>query len=215
MSNDILKIDTSAGLVGERTGIEKVETFTLVDENDPILAEVMPEFDFANPPVKPDRFASNLVETCKFHRGIGLSANQCGFKYRVFVMGFGDNYVAHFNPKIISVSDETVHMMEGCLSYEHLWISITRPASVTVQFQNHLGEHIQSTYTGVTARCFLHEYDHMEGILYTSRAKPLALKSGKDKRAKLHKRMKKANEKLATRVRTQSPKKPRILIPKV
>jgi peptide deformylase len=200
MSNDILKIDTSAGLVGERTGIEKVETFNLVPEDDPILLEVLPDFDFDNPPVKPERFASNLVETCKFHKGIGLSANQCGFRYRVFVMGFGENYVAHFNPKIVSVSEETVHMMEGCLSFNHLWIAITRPASVTVQFQNHLGEHIESTYTGLTARCFLHEYDHMEGIVYTNKAKPLALKAGKDKRAKLRKRMKKVYENMAARV---------------
>ena len=80
--------------------MHSVPTFDLVPETHPILKQVMPEFDFANPPVNPAEFASSLVETCKKYNGYGLSANQCGFPYRVFVMGTDDNYVAFFNPKV-------------------------------------------------------------------------------------------------------------------
>ena len=73
--------------VKEQPSIQTPNIFQLVNEKDPILKEVMPEFDFNNPPVDPDVFSSTLIRTCKYHRGLGLSANQCGFKYRVFVMG--------------------------------------------------------------------------------------------------------------------------------
>jgi len=77
---------------------QKAEIFQLVNEEHPILKQALLEFDFEKPPVDPVKFASSLVETCKLHRGLGLSANQCGFPYRVFVMGSEDNFVAFFNP---------------------------------------------------------------------------------------------------------------------
>ena len=78
-----------------------IPVFKLVSEDHPILKEVLPEFDFANPPVKPNDFASSLVETCKKQNGLGLSANQCGFPYRVFVMGAGDNFISCLDRKSV------------------------------------------------------------------------------------------------------------------
>ena len=161
-----------------------IPVFKLVSEDHPILKEVLPEFDFANPPVKPNDFASSLTETCKIHKGYGLSANQCGFKYRVFVMGTGDDYVAHFNPKVVKEYD-SAHMVEGCLSFPFMGLHITRPAMVDVEYQDFDGNVKTATYSGITARCFQHELDHMNGIVYTSRAKPLALQQGLKKRKKL------------------------------
>ena len=166
----------------------QVPLFRLVTEDHPILKEVMPEFDFEKPPVNPNEFASSLVETCKAHKGYGLSANQCGFKYRVFVMGAEDNYVAFFNPKVLKTYDEK-HMVEGCLSFPFLGLNITRPATVDVEYQDFNGEPKTATFTGISARCFLHELDHMNGIVYTSRAKPIALQQGIKKRNKLMKKI--------------------------
>jgi peptide deformylase len=168
---------------------QEVPFFKLVSETHPILKEVLPEFDFSNPPVNPSEFASSLVETCRLHKGYGLSANQCGFKYRVFVMGAEDNFVAFFNPKLISSKDE-VHMVEGCLSFPFLGLSITRPKDIVVEYQDYKGEKHTTEFHGISARCFLHELDHMNGIVYTSRAKPMALQSGTQKRNKLLKRLK-------------------------
>jgi len=133
------------------------------------------------------QFASELVETCKEFRGLGLSANQCGFPYRVFVMGTDDNFVAFFNPKIVYSTPETVHMMEGCLSFPMLGLMVTRPQEIHVEYQDYTGEHKEAQFTGLTARCFQHELDHMNGILYTELAGSLALKRGMNKRNKFKK----------------------------
>jgi len=184
--SDVFKINTEEIASGVQQ--PTIETFDLVADSDPILREVMPEFDFENAIVNPTDFASSLVETCKKNQGIGLSANQCGFRHRVFVMGAGDEYVAHFNPKIVETEGEA-HMLEGCLSFPLLGLRITRPATITVEYQDHNGEKHTTKYAGISARCFLHELDHMNGIVYTDRVKPLALKSGVNKRNKVIKRM--------------------------
>jgi peptide deformylase len=168
---------------------KKAEVFQLVHEEHPILQQALLEFDFDNPPVNPVEFASSLVETCKLHRGLGLSANQCGFPHRVFVMGWEDNYVAFFNPEIINISKDQVHMIEGCLSFPFLALRITRPAEIGVRYQDFNGEWKGTTLTGLSARCFQHELDHMNGVVYTDRVKPMALQSGMQKRNKILKKL--------------------------
>jgi len=167
---------------------KKQETLSLVAEDNPILKEVMPEFDFKNTDVNPMALASVLVETCKHYKGYGLSANQCGLRHRVFVMGHGDDYVAFFNPKIISTKGEC-HMIEGCLSFPLLGLRITRPQEIDVEYQDFNGVIRTSKFTGISARCFQHELDHMNGIVYTEKVKPMALQSGMTKRNKMIKKM--------------------------
>lgn len=169
---------------------KKVEIFELVHEEHSILKQALLEFDFENPPVDPVKFASSLVETCKLHRGLGLSANQCGFPHRVFVMGSDDSYVAFFNPEIINISKQEVHMIEGCLSFPFLGLRITRPAEIGVRYQDYTGEWKGTTLSGISARCFQHELDHLNGVVYTQRVKPMALQSGMQKRNKILKRLK-------------------------
>lgn len=182
--NDIVLYDT-----GEVSGVTKVEkqpvkTFDLVSPDHPLLHTKLHEFNFDNPTVDANDFASTLVETCKKNNGLGLSANQCGFPHRVFVMGSNDDYIACFNPKVISVQGET-HMAENCLSFPLLQLRITRPKTITVEYQDWNGEKHTTTFDGLTARIFLHELDHMNGIVYTSRVKPLALQSGIKKLEKI------------------------------
>ena len=169
---------------------EQIQIFDLVPEDHYVLKKVLPEFDFDNPPVNPTEFASSLVETCKHNKGIGLSANQCGFEYRVFVMGANNDYVAFFNPKIISKSMNETHMIEGCLSFPLLGLRITRPESIAVEYQDYKGEKREATFYGLSARCFQHEMDHMDGIIFTQRVKTLALALGLKKRKKLARKIK-------------------------
>ena len=188
--SEIIKFDTEEAIKGgSALTTEKTKLFGLVPENHPMLKEVLLDFDFKNPPVDPSEFASTLVETCKHHRGYGLSANQCGFPYRVFVMGTDNEYVAFFNPEIINVSKETVHLAEGCLSFPLLGLHITRPAEIGVRYQDFNGEWKGATFSGISARCFQHELDHMNGVVYTDRVKPMALQSGMQKRNKILKKL--------------------------
>ncbi len=194
--SDTIVFDTEAAVQNQPI-MRQVKTFALVSENHPALHEALPEFDFSNPPVNPNEFASTLVETCKLNKGLGLSANQCGFKYRVFVMGAGDEYVAFFNPKVISLSDEMVLMEEGCLSYPLLSLRINRPKEIMVEYQDFTGQIRNTKLTGISARCFLHELDHMNGIVYTGRVKPLAFQMAMKKRDKLFGMVKKMQKNLA------------------
>lgn len=164
----------------------KSKILKLVAETDPILKETMPEFDFSDKSISAVELADSLVESCKLYKGYGLSANQCGIRARVFVMGAADEYVAFFNPKVLSTNGE-VHMEEGCLSFPLLGLRITRPKEIEVEYQDYTGKTRYIKLDGISARCFLHELDHMNGIVYTERAKPLALASGQKKRQKLFK----------------------------
>jgi peptide deformylase len=190
MSDEIIRFNTKDALKMQPVKPQQATVFNLVPETDPILKEVMPEFDFNNKETTAIGLASALVETCKKHKGYGLSANQCGFKHRVFVMGHGEEYVAFFNPKIIATRGE-VHMAEGCLSFPFLGLHITRPAEIDVEYQDYNGVVRYQTFTGISARCFQHELDHLNGIVYTEKVKPMALQSGMKKRNKLMKMMSK------------------------
>jgi peptide deformylase len=184
--SDVFKIDT-AEVSKVEIPKQEVKTFDLVPVDWEILYREMPEFDFSKPPVNPNEFASTLVETCKKNNGFGLSANQCGYPYRVFVMGADDEYVAFFNPKLIKTEGE-VHMEEGCLSWPLLNLRITRPKKIWVEYQDFTGEKKEAIFDGISARCFLHELDHMNGIMYTSRVKPLALQFGLKKLEKIRRK---------------------------
>ena len=165
---------------------KEVETFNLVDENNPILKEQLPEFVFGNSTVDPNYFASTLVETCKKFGGFGLAANQCGFRHRVFVMGGGDDFIACFNPSILEQSSEESLVAEGCLSFPMMALKISRPKSIVVEYYDWNGERHETKFDGLTAHVFQHELDHLNGICYTERAKPMALKMGMKKRKKFN-----------------------------
>ena len=203
--SDVFRINTEEIVTENLQPKVKIPTFELVSEDDPILREVMPEFNFDYLLVNPAEFASSLVETCKKNQGIGLSASQCGFRHRVFVMGAGDDYVAHFNPKLLSHSEES-HMIEACLSFPLLGLRITRPSVIEVEYEDFTGARRTAKYAGISARCFLHELDHMNGIVYTDRVKPLALKSGLDKRDKVIKKMAQYQSLLMKQVKNQNGK---------
>jgi peptide deformylase len=192
--DEVITIDTESQ--AKEVAKKQVKIFELVPDSHPILKQKLKDFDFANPPVDPNQFASTLVETCIANHGLGLSANQCGFDFRVFVMGQGDNYVAFFNPTIVAASQETVHLVEGCLSFPMLALRITRPAGVVVEYQDFNGERHVQNFTGISARCVLHELDHMDGIVYTERVKSLALQQGLKKRDKMLNLLNKSQKKL-------------------
>lgn len=145
--------------------------YDLIDYDSAILNEELPLFDFENPPTDPLELAKNLLDTMRHHKGIGLSANQVGLPYRVFVME-GDPAFACFNPKIVDVSEDIVSLPEGCLSYRGVNVPVKRPAHVRVRFTAPDGNTMTRKFTGMTARVFQHEYDHLEGTNFLRRMHP-------------------------------------------
>ena len=143
---------------------------------DPILRERMPEFDFSNPSTDPVQLEKDMLETMFRYDGIGLAANQVGIKARMFVMGHRDNPeggTAFFNPIVVANTEGMDDLEEGCLSFPGIFVKIKRPKAIKAQWQNAKGEVVEGTFEGYECKCFLHELDHLEGIVFQDRVSPL------------------------------------------
>lgn len=152
-----------------------------------ILRERMPEFDFQNPLMDPKKLEKTLIETMLSNDGIGLAANQIGIRARVFAMGHVDNpseAQAFFNPMVIATVDLIEDLEEGCLSFPGIYVNIKRPKKILARWQNSQGEWEESEFDGYNCKCFLHELDHLEGIVFQDRISPIkwALAAKKQKR---------------------------------
>ena len=143
----------------------KKSDLKLVNSDSEILRKVPDSFDF-NGDIEAEMLSNMMIDRMRELGGVGLSANQVGLDIKMFVMGLEENTYAIFNPEIISVSEESVSLDEGCLSFPGMYVKVSRPVSVKVKFQNKKGEVREESLSGLTARIFLHEYDHMMGITF-------------------------------------------------
>ena len=143
---------------------------------DAILRERMPEFDFDNPEFNPKELEQSMIQFMFEHDGIGLAANQVGIKARMFVMGHRDYpeaAQAFFNPQIIANTKDLQDLEEGCLSFPGIYVKIKRPTAIKARWQNSSGEWEEGEFDGYNCKCFLHEFDHLEGITYQDRVSTL------------------------------------------
>lgn len=98
--------------------------------------------------------------------GGGLAGPQVGILKRLVVIDMGKGLIKLVNPQIIK-KEGIQEVVEGCLSIPNKWGKVIRPAKVKVQALNENGEEIILTGTGDLAKCFCHEIDHLDGILFT------------------------------------------------
>jgi peptide deformylase len=141
-----------------------------------ILRIQTPVWDFENPPVDPEQLEKELVETMLTADGIGLAATQVGLPYRVFAMGWNgapEDAQAFFNPVVVATVDEVEDLEEGCLSFPGIYVNIKRPKKILARWQNSKGEWQESEFEGYSCKCFLHELDHLEGIVFQDRVSTL------------------------------------------
>ena len=127
--------------------------------------------------------------------GLGLSANQLGLPYRMFVMGghpqIEDGKVRSvFNPMVNDVSPESINLKEGCLSFPFLFLSIKRPKWCSVRYTDENGEEIEETLHGMSARIFMHENEHMNGYVFTDLVSKLKLERAEKSKQKMIKEIK-------------------------
>ena len=144
----------------------------IVQFPDKILREKIPEFDFSNPAVDPVELEKQMIETMFAHDGIGLAANQVGMPIRMFVMGHRNTpeaAQAFFNPSVVKHIDIIDDLEEGCLSFPGIFVKIKRPRKILARWQNSQGEWQESEFDGYNCKCFLHELDHLEGIVFQDR----------------------------------------------
>jgi len=143
---------------------------------DLILRERIPEFDFDNPSIDPVQLEKDMIETMLANHGMGLAANQVGLKVRMFVIGHSndpESAQAFYNPIVVAHIDETEDLMEGCLSFPGVYVNIKRPKKIQARWQNSKGETQEAVFEDYDCKCFLHELDHLEGIVFQDRVSSL------------------------------------------
>ena len=109
-----------------------------------------------------DDMRETLIDSC----GVGLAAPQVGILRRVVLVDTGDEILELINPTILEVDGEQVGA-EGCLSIPGKYGLVKRPYWAKVRAQDRDGNWYEAEGEELTARCFCHELDHLDGILYT------------------------------------------------
>ncbi len=117
------------------------------------------------------RLLDDMIETMRAADGVGLAAPQVGVLRRVVVIETpNEGLIELINPKIIAFAGEQ-ESEEGCLSVPGRWGVTKRPMHVTVRALNRKGETVDINGSGLLAKAFCHEIDHLDGKLYIDIAK--------------------------------------------
>ena len=140
----------------------------------------------------------NMWETMYAAQGVGLAAPQIGESIRLFIVDtypFSDNedisiYERKFlktfkmvfiNPEILEENGKECVFSEGCLSIPGIRADVKRKDSIIIKFQDMNGKFIKESFSGIAARVIQHEYDHIEGVLFTDKLSYLKKKTIKRK----------------------------------
>ena len=149
---------------------------------------------------------ANMFETMYHAHGVGLAAPQIGKSIRLFVVDSapmldedenGNPIVdeptaapvkrAFINPQMVSETGEEWAFEEGCLSIPGIREKVTRHATIVLRYEDEQRQQHEETFTGLTARVIQHEYDHLEGVLFTDYASGLKKQLLKGKLARISK----------------------------
>ena len=139
----------------------------IITKGDPVLgkkAHPVTQFD-----EKLHGLLDDMRDTLAQASGAGLAAPQVGILRRVVVISTGEEegeILELVNPTIVATEGEQ-DGLEGCLSVPGYWGRVKRPMTATVRAQDRNGEWFERTGEAMTARCFCHEVDHLDGRLYT------------------------------------------------
>ena len=141
----------------------------IVKVGDPILAKKSRQVEKFDERLW--QLLDDMRQTMEQANGVGLAAVQVGILRRAVIVDVGDGKPLELiNPEIVETSGEQ-EGQEGCLSLPGEWGVVRRPEFVRVRAQNRKGQWCMYKGEGLKARCFCHEIDHLDGIVFTDRAK--------------------------------------------
>ena len=112
------------------------------------------------------KLLDDMADTLEEAQGVGLAAPQVGILRRVVIVDTGDEILELINPTMVETSGEQVGA-EGCLSVPGKYGLVKRPYVTKVRAQDRNGEWYEAEGEELIARCFCHELDHLDGIVYT------------------------------------------------
>ena len=162
----------------------------LVKGADPILRTAAEKFDFSNPEIDPVELSLNMTDKMSKLRIMGLSANQFGLPLQVMTIGNPadtSSAFAAFNPFITSYGEEMAIEEEMNPCFPGLFIKIKRPTSIRVRYTTAEMKTDVIKFDGITARVFQHQYDQLQGLLYTKKANRYYLEKAIKQKKKLDK----------------------------
>lgn len=143
-----------------------MKLITIKDQGSEKLRQPVADFDFSAH--SKEEIVSTIREMRKEMKtsgGVGLSGNQVGLDWRVFVAESDNVFFVVFNPKITKFSEEQEELEEGCLSVPKIFIPLKRAFRVTLEGYDWNGKKIKMKASGVLARILQHETDHLNGKL--------------------------------------------------
>ena len=148
--------------------------------------------------------SEKMFDAMKKYGGIGLSANQVGLPFNMFVLGDHPELekglkMTCFNPMIISASADQVMMKEGCLTFPFVFLTISRPRKVTVKYEDENGDLKEGSLDGMISRVFQHEYDHMLGKTFVDGVSKMKLDMAYKKAEKQMKKWRKIRDQKITK----------------
>jgi len=153
-----------------------------------ILEREVKDVDLENLEFDPVELKKEMVEFMIANNGIGLSANQIGLDAKVFVMGDSvENSTMCINPTVLQYTSDTQDDIEGCLSFPNVFVKIKRPKEILAKYWNENLEECTVKIEGYSAKCYLHEMDHLLGITFKDRASKLKWDMATKKARKLEK----------------------------
>jgi len=167
----------------------------LVGSDAPILSQKTLVFDLTAPPTDPIELAKDLYETMIEHRGLCLSAPQVGLPYRVFAL-YAVPGIVIFNPYIIDQTTEDIVMDEVSLTFPNLVLPIKRSRRIKVRYREPNGTPMTRVFDGMSARCFLQQVDHLNGIMYTQHANKIHIDRAMRKKKQLDRQQKREEKDL-------------------
>lgn len=114
------------------------------------------------------KLLDDMIETMHVEQGVGLAAPQIGVLRRMAVIEYEDQRYEIINPRIVEQSGEAI-AEEGCLSVEGIRGLVKRPKSITVVYTDREGKVNKKEMSGIMARIFCHEIDHLDGVLFVDK----------------------------------------------
>lgn len=120
------------------------------------------------------KLLEDMIETMQEAKGVGLAAPQVGHDRRVFVVDIGDGIIRKVINPVLEYSEEVEENEEGCLSIPGIYRGVKRPKFVKITYLNEKGEEVVEEAEGLLSRAFQHEFDHLEGILFTDKVSPVS-----------------------------------------
>ncbi len=130
-----------------------------------------------------DQFIKDMFETMYISDGIGLASPQVGRSIRLFIIdasplededpSFSDFKKVFINPQIIEKTGDKSNFNEGCLSIPNLREEVSREPDIRIQYYDEDFNFYDEVYSGTISRVIQHEYDHLEGVLFTDRVSPI------------------------------------------